>query len=123
MATVTVYFPAGATVRAELAADPESRARGLSGRASVPDGTGMLFDMETEARSPFWMAGARVPLDLVFINADHRVVEVVERARPGDVSLLGATYPARYVLEVPGGWVARNGVAVGCGVVVVRSPV
>lgn len=122
MPTVSVYFPSGAAVRAEVAMDQASRQHGLMGRSSVPDGTGMLFDMERVARHTIWMAGTLVPLDVVFFDPSFTVVEVVERAVPLDRRPRGGLAPSRYLLEVPGGWTARHGVVVGQRAAIVRPP-
>jgi len=113
VAVVAVYFPSGASVRAELAQSPEAIRRGLSGRAQVPDGTGMLFDMGRTAPHRFWMRDTRVGLDMIFLDAGRAVVGVVERAAPLDPTPRGVAAPSRYVLEVPAGWSDRHGVAVG----------
>lgn len=108
-----VTFPdQGATVLAELAQDV---AGGLSGRASLPENQGMLFDMKTSDRHPFWMRGVLIPLDIVFIN-QGRVVYMFAKM-PGDPTLAVPASPARFILETNGGWTARRGVSVGSGVV------
>ena len=122
MNTVTVYFPSGARVLAEYATRAEEILRGLSRRAEVPDGTGMLFDMGTVARHRFWMRDTWVPLDMIFIDSDGTVVGVVEGAAPGDPALRGVDAPSRYVLEVSAGWSGRHGVAAGQRAVVVALP-
>jgi len=119
---VAVYSPSGARVLAELADRPETILRGLAGRAAVPDGTGMPFDMGFSAPHRFWMRDTLVALDMVFLSPDGTVVGVVERAAPGDPALRGVDAPSRYVLEVPAGWCARHGVAVGQRVEVVALP-
>jgi uncharacterized protein len=107
---VAVYFPSGARVLAELVTTRPDIERGLMFRPSVPDGTGMLFDMGRVAVHRFWMANTLVSLDMIFIAPGGRIVGIVERAVPQDTALRGVDVPSRYVLEVPGGWSARNGV-------------
>ncbi len=120
---VSVSFPSGARVLAELVTTRQDIERGLGRRSSVPDGTGMLFDMGRLFAHRFWMADTWVPLDMVFIEPKYRlVVGIVADAHPMDPTLVGVEAPSRYVLEVPGGWCARNGVAVGQRVSVVRTP-
>ncbi len=95
---------------------------GLMHRWRVPDGTGMLFVMGSSGVHRFWMKNTLVPLDMIFIDAGYRVVGVVENAAPLDEALRGVDVVSRYVLEVPGGWSARNGVAPGQMATVVRLP-
>ena len=119
---VAVYFPSGARVLAEFAYTWAAIERGLMHRPSVPYGTGMLFDMGHLAVHRFWMKDTLVPLDMVFIAPNWTVVGIVENAMPHDVTLRGVDAPSRYVLEVPGGWCARNGVEAGQMATVVRLP-
>ena len=122
MQAVAVYFPSGAYVRAEVAADQAARQRGLTGRRAVPEDTGMLFDFGRSAPHRFWMEGTLVPLDMVFFGPDYAVVHVVKSARPLDRSTYGGRVSSRYVLEVAGGWVDRHGVTVGQRAAVFRLP-
>jgi len=117
---VNVYFPSGASVRAELATTPDQIQRGLMFRASVPDGTGMLFDMGRTGLHRFWMQNVRVPLDMIFLDEQHVVVGVRANAQPFDTTLSG--YHSRYVLEVSGGWCARNGAGVGQRAEIISAP-
>jgi uncharacterized protein len=96
--------------------------RGLMHRPVVPDGTGMLFDMGHVAVHRFWMKDTQVPLDMVFISPAWVVAGIVHRTVPYDITLRGVDALSRYVLEVPGGWSTRNGVAPGQMVTVVRLP-
>lgn len=113
-----------ATVLADIADDPESRQRGLSGRESLDEGAGMLFLLANDSPS-FWMKGMRFPLDIVWIK-DGRVVDVsadVPPPRGSDAPL--PTYspdrPANRALEVNAGWAADHGVRRGDAVEVQRT--
>ncbi|MEV8249446.1 DUF192 domain-containing protein [Microbacterium sp. NPDC076768] len=66
----------GVMVTAEQAATPETQREGLSGRDSVPEGTGMWFPIEPAQRTEVWMQETRVPLDVVWIR-EGRVTGVV----------------------------------------------
>jgi len=98
---------ARAEVAVEVAATPEAQARGLMYRR------GMLFVFPAEAPHEFWMKNTFIPLDMIFIGADGRIVGIHANATPLSTAPLGVERPSRYVLEVPGGWAARRGVAPG----------
>ena len=66
----------GVTVTAEQATDTEAQREGLSGRDSVPEGTGMWFPIDPAQRTEVWMQDTRVPLDVVWMR-DGRVTGVV----------------------------------------------
>jgi uncharacterized membrane protein (UPF0127 family) len=99
-------------VRVELAADEASRERGLMFRKELDDDRGMLFLFDDEGEHSFWMKNTLIPLDMIFVDDGGRVTGFVERAQPLNLRpRSGGT--SRYVLEVPGGWVARRGIRVG----------
>ena len=45
---------------------------------------GMLFISESPRRRSFWMKNTLIPLDMIFIGADWRIVGIVENAEPQD---------------------------------------
>lgn len=99
-------------VAVELAADPASRERGLMFRQQLDEGRGMLFVFEEEEEHSFWMKNTLIPLDMVFVSAEGRVVGVVSRAEPLSLALRTGGR-CRFVLEVPGGWAEARGVRPG----------
>ena len=101
----------------EIADNTPLRTRGLMWRSELPDGTGMLFIFPTEVVQSFWMRNTLIPLDLLFIDKQLRVVGVVQSAEPRTLTSRTVGKPSLYVLEVPGGWTARNGVRAGSTVV------
>ena len=99
-------------VLVEVAADPAARERGLMFRRRLEEGRGMLFVFEEEQEQSFWMKNTLIPLDMIFVSAEGRVVTVISRAEPLSLSpRIGG--PCRYVLEVPGGWAEARGVKRG----------
>ncbi len=100
-------------VEVEVAATPESRARGLMWREELPAGQGMLFVFAEEEVQSFWMRNTLIPLDMLFIDSEGRIVGIVERAQPRTLTGRSVGVPGRYVLEVPGGWCQSKGIATG----------
>ncbi|MCZ6779350.1 MAG: DUF192 domain-containing protein [Acidobacteria bacterium] len=103
---VRVAFPGGRVFLAEVADTPEGRARGLMYRDRLEPGTGMFFIFEEPGPYSFWMKNTRIPLDIVWLDRQGRVVHV-ERQVPPCVEDPCPTYsprsPAIGVLEVRGG--------------------
>ena len=88
---------------------------GLSGRSSL-EGRGMLFAFPDGAAVGFWMKGTHIDLDIAFVDASMRVIEVkTMRADTLDIHKPAANYVA--AVEVPAGWYAANAVKVGATVV------
>ena len=104
----------------ELAADPDKRIRGLSGRASLDSGTGMLFVFENTERFRFWMKDMQFSLDIVWISSGCVVVDISVDVPYPDPSTPLSDLPryspesvARYVLEINGGEAADLGLGAG----------
>jgi hypothetical protein len=112
---VVVETAAGArhAVAVELARTDDERARGLMHRTSLPDDRGMLFLFEETEEHPFWMKDTPLPLDIIFIDEEGRVVGIVERAAPRTTTARTVGAPSRFVLEVNGGWARARGVRTG----------
>ncbi len=106
-------FGARHVVDVEIAATAESRARGLMWRTSLDAGKGMLFVFPVEDHLGFWMKNTLIPLDMIFIGADRRIVGIVKNAEPKTLTSRSVGRPSKYVLEVPGGWSDRIGLKVG----------
>ena len=79
---VPVTTPAGVTILAELADTTEKRARGLMFRESLPKDRGMLFTFPDPQHWTFWMKNTRIPLDIIWIDRNRKIVHV-ERNVPG----------------------------------------
>lgn len=111
---------AGTELQVEVANSFERRAQGLSGRAELPAGHGMLFPYSRPDRYGFWMHGMRFDIDIVWIRGGQ-VVDVTSRA-PHRVAPPLPVYrprePADLVLEVPAGTAERLGWGPGTPVAV-----
>jgi uncharacterized membrane protein (UPF0127 family) len=97
----------------EVAATRDAETRGLMWRTELADGKGMLFIFNGETVHNFWMQNTLISLDMLFIAADGTVVGIVERAEPQTTSSRSVGKPSKYVLEVPGGFCAKFGIAAG----------
>jgi hypothetical protein len=114
-ALVVVETAAGGRhpVTVELARTDAERARGLMHRRELAEDAGMLFLFRERADHSFWMKETLIPLDMIFIDDDGRIVGIIERAEPRTLSPRSVGSPSRYVLEVNGGWARSRGVAQG----------
>lgn len=100
------------TVRVEVASTPSQREQGLKQRSEVPDGTGMLFVFQSEAARSFWMQDTYQALDIAFIDAQFRIVDI-QQMEAGSTALHTSKAPAMFALEVRRGWLGERGVRVG----------
>lgn len=97
----------------EFARTQSEWAQGLMHRRELAPDRGMFFVFPEDQTVPFWMKDTFISLDILFISADKKVVFVVHEAKPLSEELLQADQPYRYVLEIPGGTVAKNGIEAG----------
>ncbi|MEX0930603.1 MAG: DUF192 domain-containing protein [Candidatus Paceibacterota bacterium] len=105
---------AGVCIDVDVAESPEERAQGLSGRAELADGTGMLFVFAETGLHSFWMKDMRFSIDILWFSSDRRLVQVVKDASPESFpESFRPSEPALYVLEVPAGATSQYGVAEG----------
>lgn len=114
--TPRVVLPDGFVVEVEIAADDETRAQGLMYRDHLPAGKGMLFFFPADGVFSFWMKNCRIPLDMVWIDSQKRIVGIHENVPPcrvEDCPSYGPGKVSRYVLEVAGGEARKHGLQVG----------
>ena len=97
----------------EVAVNDEERARGLMFRKELPEGRGMLFDFKNEQPVAFWMKNTYVPLDMIFIRADGRILRIAENTEPLSERLVPSGGPVLGVLEVIAGTAKKFGIQPG----------
>ncbi|MEJ2113299.1 MAG: DUF192 domain-containing protein, partial [Flavobacteriaceae bacterium] len=61
----------------------------------------------------FYMKNTQFPLDIIFINGNHKIVSFQENAKPFNEASLPSVYPAKYVLELNSGMVNEWAIKVG----------
>ena len=66
----------------EMATTEEEKQTGLMYRKELPDGKGMLFDFSPEQQISMWMKNTYIPLDMIFIRADGRILRIAENTEP-----------------------------------------
>ncbi|HCU23814.1 MAG TPA: DUF192 domain-containing protein [Deltaproteobacteria bacterium] len=113
---VKIYGPEGrlkAEFEVELALTPAQRSQGLMFRKELGSERGMLFVFPENTQSPFWMKNTLIELDMVFIDADKKIVSIVHRAAPQTTTPRSSESPYRYCLEVEGGRVEELGLEIG----------
>lgn len=97
----------------EVVDTPETRARGLMFRKSMPRSEGMLFDFRTEQPVGFWMENTYIPLDIIFIRADGSIESIAANAVPLSREVLPSRGAILGVLEINGGLAAELGIRPG----------
>ncbi|HVC51302.1 MAG TPA: DUF192 domain-containing protein [Stellaceae bacterium] len=97
----------------ELATTPAQQAQGLMFRRSLAPDAGMLFDFGTPTTVSFWMKNTLIPLDMLFVAQDGRIVGIHARAVPELTDPIPSPGLVRAVIEVNGGTADRLGIKPG----------
>ncbi len=103
-------------VSVELATTQKEHAKGLMFRKELAKDHGMLFIFKVEQQRSFWMKNTFIPLDIIFLSKDLRIISIALNAQPckqDPCPLYFSKKPAQYVVEVNAGFVAENGLAQG----------
>lgn len=107
---------AGHRFSLELATTPAAQEHGLMERTSMPADHGMLFVFADAQPRTFWMKNTLIPLDILFFDAEDRLVAIQADAQPckaDPCSLYPSNVPARYVLELNAGTATKLGLRKG----------
>ena len=110
----------------ELAVGDVAIQQGLMGRATIPEGTGMLFVFPEPGVHQFWMANCLIDIDVIFLDGQGRVTTMyrmtIEPPRGERESVLqyeerlpyySSRVPVRFAIELPAGSVDTLGLRVG----------
>jgi len=100
----------GTAVRAEIAANPPDRERGLMYRTSMPENEGMLFIFPEAKFQAFWMKNTLMPLDIGYFDDQGFLIEVVQMKPDDGTARYPSSEPALYALEMNAGWFEKHGI-------------
>lgn len=107
-------------IKVEVADTPEKRTKGLSGRNSLDQDSGMLFTFDSKGTLPvFWMKDMQFSLDFIWISKG-KIVQIDKKVPPpgGNITdnqlpRYSPSTPVNYVLEVNAGFADKNNIKVG----------
>lgn len=92
------------------------REKGLMFRESLDDDSGMLFIFDSEGNYPFWMKNTLIPLDMIWIDSERKIVYIKENAMPCEEDpcpIINHEGSALYVFEINGGLSSERNITVG----------
>jgi hypothetical protein len=114
-----VTFPNGVKINAETMRSEPELMRGLMFRESLAPNRGMLFIHPAENTFHYWMYQTKIPLDMIWMDHDRRIVEMsldtppCRSASATECPNYGGNFKSKYVLEVNAGIAAKNGLKTG----------
>jgi len=97
----------------EMATTEEEKTTGLMFRKELQDGKGMLFDFSPSQEVSMWMKNTYISLDMIFIQADGRILRIAENTEPLSTRIISSGGPAKGVLEVIAGTAKKYGIQPG----------
>ena len=93
----------------EIAVTPEKTRQGLMYRDYLPSLGGMIFIFTPPQETAMWMKNTFIPLDMLFVDKDRRVIKAHQGAKPHDLTPIWSGGAAHYVIELPAGSIERHG--------------
>ncbi len=97
----------------EIAENDYERELGLMFRKSMEEKQGMLFVFPGERVLSFWMRNTLIPLDMIFVNENKTIVSISKNAVPLTTNSHRSNAPAKYVVEVIGGFSDKYNIKAG----------
>lgn len=97
----------------ELAETDEQSQKGLMFRTAMAEDHGMLFDLHDFRDHEFWMHNTCIPLDMLFIDKQGKIVGILENVPVLNDDPRSVGCPSSWVLETNAGWSRRHGVHPG----------
>jgi len=114
MQTLEIATRSGVQVfSVEVAKTDAEREHGLMFRTSLPDGQGMVFDFSPEQNVVMWMKNTLIPLDMIFVRADGRILRIAENTTIQSEERIPSGGPVRAVVEVIAGTAKKYGIQAG----------
>ena len=115
---VTLQLPNGQAQKffVETVSTPANRTKGLMHRKNLAENEGMFFVFDEPQKLVFWMKNTLIPLDIIFIDSDWRVINIEKMARPCKIDpcpTYDSVSPGQYVLEINGGLSDKLGIKNG----------
>ncbi len=98
--------------RAEVAASPAEQQKGMMFRTAMAPDEAMIFPNRVPQVRSFWMKNTVIPLDIIYVGPDRRVLNIVT-GEPYSLESLPSAGPVINVVEIAGGRAAQLGIKPG----------
>jgi len=97
----------------QIASNDYDRELGLMNRKQMDENRGMLFIFAVEEKQSFWMVNTYIPLDMIFVNTLKKIVTIHRNTKILSDQTYPSTAPAKYVIEVNGGYCSKHNINEG----------
>jgi uncharacterized membrane protein (UPF0127 family) len=116
------FHPAGTqpvVLTCEVAKSISEKEKGLMHRTVLPQDRGMVFPFLFSWYRLFWMKGVMIPLDIIFINKNFKVIAIFEA--PSNVGIFSKKFWAlgfcKYIVECNLGFCKNHNISIGTNVI------
>ncbi len=99
--------------KVEIANTQKDRAKGLMFRKKLPKDQGMLFIMDISEIANFWMKNTFIPLDIIFIDSNDKIVKIAKNVSPLSKKNISSVKPVTKVLEINANLSDKLGINIG----------
>ncbi len=115
MQQVSIELENGKTLlyQVETATTFAEQQQGLMYRNHMPKNQGMLFDFSQEQIIHMWMKNTYIPLDMLFLDKENKIVHIVQNTTPLDEKIISSLKPVKKVLELNAGEVQKHQLKIG----------
>jgi len=103
-------------INIEIAKTQEQKAQGLMNREFLAKNSGMLFLQKEEQNISLWMKNTLIPLDIIFINKDNKIIDILRNLQPckkNPCQTYSSKEKAKYILELNAGFTENNNINIG----------
>lgn len=112
--TLSRISVAGVPVYVDIVETATERATGLSGRTSLPANQGMLFLFERDGFYNIWMKDMQFAIDILWMSEDGSIIAIEKNVGPETYpKTYTSKQPARWILELPAGFVDDYNITIG----------
>ncbi len=101
------------TAHVAIANNSMERDTGLMNVTHLPENEGMLFIFQKVQNLSFWMANTPLPLDIIFLDKNKKIIRIHHSAQPYSEKQLNSDGPALYVVEMNGGYCINHDITEG----------
>ena len=100
---------------ARIAYTEGDREKGFGGADKITDKQALVLAFASDDKWQIWMKNMNVPIDIIWLNNEKRVVHIVRNALPdeGEKAIFIPKSDARYVVELAAGMADSNTIKVG----------
>ena len=106
------YFRNVRHLKVKVVTTEEDKKLGLMFRQYLNMDEGMLFTFKYGNNS-VWMKNTYIPLDVIFLDKDYKVIGFVEDTVPLSLEIVKINKKSNYIIEVNAGWIRKNNLKIG----------